>query len=252
MNLDVLITGAGGRTGRLVFEKLIADTNKFNVTGVVHNLQKTKDAHGSVENLIEGDVTKPETFVDYMKGKDALVVLTSASPRMNEPVPGQPPSFRYDEDGMPEMVDWQGGKNQIDAAKENGLKHVIFVGSMGGTDDNNPLNKLGNGNILKYKRKAEMYLIDSGIPYTIINPAGLLNEPEAERELVVGNNDSLFSIYDRGSCGIPRGDVARVVVAALTNEVARNKALDIIGRPKGDGQPTLDVSTLFSKAGPDL
>lgn len=252
MKLDVLLTGAGGRTGRLVFEKLIADTDNFNVTGIVHNLQKAKDTYGSVENLVEGDVTNPESFVDQMKGKDALIVLTSASPRMNEPVPGQPPSFRFDDGGTPEIVEWQGGKNQIDSAKENGLKHVIFVGSMGSTDDNHPLNKLGNGNILKFKRKAEMYLIDSGIPYTIINPAGLTNDPDSERELILGNGDKLFSIYDQRSCSIPRGDIARVVFSALTNEAARNKAFDIIGRPIGDGQPTVDVSTLFSTAGPDL
>lgn len=34
------------------------------------------------------------------------------------------------------------------AAKSIGVKHIVLVGSMGGTDINHPLNKLGNGNIL--------------------------------------------------------------------------------------------------------
>jgi len=33
-------------------------------------------------------------------------------------------------------------------AKAAGVKHIVLVGSMGGTDLNNPLNSLGNGNIL--------------------------------------------------------------------------------------------------------
>ena len=66
---------------------------------------------------------------------------------------------------------------------------------MGGTDPSNMLNGLGRktladgstegGNILLWKRKAEKYLIDSGLPYTIVHPGGLLNEPGAVRELVV-------------------------------------------------------------------
>lgn len=98
-------------------------------------------------------------------------------------------------------------------AKAAGVKQIVLVGSMGGTDINNPLNSLGNGNILVsnsflhlsyllfsvlfvemefhfdlflpsykliikvmcnmfaiqvWKRKAEQYLADSGVPYTII------------------------------------------------------------------------------------
>ncbi|EOA23094.1 hypothetical protein CARUB_v10003881mg [Capsella rubella] len=45
-------------------------------------------------------------------------------------------------------VDWIGQKNQIDAAKVAGVKHIVLVGSMGGTNQDHPLNKLGNGNIL--------------------------------------------------------------------------------------------------------
>ena len=36
----------------------------------------------------------------------------------------------------------------ICTAKTAGVKHIVLVGSMGGTDPNHPLNSLGNGNIL--------------------------------------------------------------------------------------------------------
>jgi uncharacterized protein YbjT (DUF2867 family) len=72
---------------------------------------------------------------------------------------------------MPQ-IDWLGQKVQIDAAKQAGVKQVIIISSMGGTDPNHMLNKLGNGNILQWKRKAEQYLIASGVPYTIIHPGG--------------------------------------------------------------------------------
>lgn len=33
----------------------------------------------------------------------------------------------------PEVIDWQGQRNQIDAAKAAGVKHVVLVSSMAGT-----------------------------------------------------------------------------------------------------------------------
>lgn len=72
---------------------------------------------------------------------------------------------------MPQ-VDWVGQKAQIDAAKAAGVKQVVLVSSMGGTDPENALNKLGDGNILQWKRKAEQYLMASGLTYTIIHPGG--------------------------------------------------------------------------------
>lgn len=71
------------------------------------------------------------------------------------------------------QVDWIGQKKQFDAAKAAGVKHIVLVGSMGGTDLSNTLNKLGDGNILVWKRKAEQYLVELGITYTIIHPGGM-------------------------------------------------------------------------------
>lgn len=59
-------------------------------------------------------------------------------------------------------VDWVGQRTQIDMAKDAGVKHVVVIGSMGGTNENHMLNSIGNGKILIWKRKAEQYLIDSG------------------------------------------------------------------------------------------
>jgi uncharacterized protein YbjT (DUF2867 family) len=70
------------------------------------------------------------------------------------------------------QIDWQGQKAQIDAAKAAGVEQVVLVSSMGGTDPNHMLNKIGEGNILQWKRKAEQYLMASGLKYTIIHPGG--------------------------------------------------------------------------------
>lgn len=73
-----------------------------------------------------------------------------------------------------------------------GVKRVVVVGSMGGTQPDNFLNTLGNGNILAWKRRAEQYLVESGVPYTIVHPGGLLDDKGGERELVLGVDDKLL------------------------------------------------------------
>lgn len=72
------------------------------------------------------------------------------------------------------QVDWEGQKRQFDAAAGAGVGHVVVISSMGGTQPENTLNKIGDGNILVWKRKAEQYLAASGLTYTILHPGGIL------------------------------------------------------------------------------
>ncbi|ONM10952.1 NAD-dependent epimerase/dehydratase [Zea mays] len=166
----VLVTGAGGRTGQIVYNKLKERSEQFVARGLVRT-EESKQKIGAAGDVYVADIRDADRLAPAVQGVDALIILTSAAPKMKpgfDPSKGGRPEFYY-EDGMyPEQVDWVGQKNQIDAAKAAGVKHIVLVGSMGGTNPNHPLNSMGNGNILVWKRKAEQYLADSGIPYTII------------------------------------------------------------------------------------
>ncbi|EFJ29885.1 hypothetical protein SELMODRAFT_170290 [Selaginella moellendorffii] len=243
----VLVTGAGGRTGQLAYEKLRARAGQFRARGLVRSeASKQKiDQDGSGDVRI-GDITKPETLPPAFDGVDSLVILTSAVPKMKpgfNPASGGRPEFYFEEGGTPEEVDWIGQKNQIDAAKDAGVKHVVLVGSMGGTNENHPLNLLGNGKILIWKRKAEKYLSESGLPYTIIRPGGLIDKEGGKRELIVGKDDELLNTSTKS---IPREDVAEVCIQALLHEEAKNKAFDIASKAEEEGSPTTDFKSLFS------
>ncbi len=63
---------------------------------------------------------------------------------------------------------------------------------MGGTQPENFLNTLGGGDILKWKRRAEQYLVESGVPYTIVHPGGLLDDAGCQRQLVLDVDDKLL------------------------------------------------------------
>jgi uncharacterized protein YbjT (DUF2867 family) len=100
---------------------------------------------------------------------------------------------------------------------------------MGGTDPGNFLNSVGknrdgsgNGDILLWKRKAEKYLVESGLDYTIIHPGGLIDTPPGQEDFVLDVDDKLIQREKRS---ISRADVAALCVSALT--VARGKKVSL-------------------------
>jgi uncharacterized protein YbjT (DUF2867 family) len=254
--LQVLVTGATGRTGSLVFEKLRTMPASFTAQGFARSAQKAEEQFGTPDRFYFGDIQNPADLTPALAGCNALVILTSAIPQMKAPPqPGQRPEFTYPDGGWPEQVDYQGQVNQIEAAKAAGVAHIVLVGSMGGTNEQHPLNKMGNGNILIWKRKAEQYLIDSGIDYTIIRAGGLLDAPGGQRELLVGKDDQLLQNPPDGiPTSVPRGDVAEVVVQALLEPAARNKAFDLISKPEDapGATVTTDFEVLFQQTTPGL
>ncbi|KAF5750933.1 hypothetical protein HS088_TW03G01273 [Tripterygium wilfordii] len=242
----VLVTGAGGRTGQIVYKKLKERSEQYVARGLVRT-QESKEKVGGADDVFIGDIRDAGSIVPAIEGIDSLIILTSAVPKMKpdfDPSKGGRPEFYFEDGAFPEQVDWIGQKNQIDAAKAAGVKQIVLVGSMGGTDLNNPLNSLGNGNILVWKRKAEQYLADSGIPYTIIRAGGLQDKDGGVRELIVGKDDEILKTETRT---IARADVAEVCIQALQFEEAKFKAFDLASKPEGTGSPTKDFKSLFSQ-----
>jgi uncharacterized protein YbjT (DUF2867 family) len=243
----VLVTGAGGKTGRLVMQKLL-QRPAFHPIGVVRT-ETSKEGLVAEDvpasQIVVGDICDADSMEKCCEGLgfDAVIICTSATPApTGEMTPEGRPVFGFP-NGMPEQVDWIGQKNQIDMAKKAGASHVVICSSGGGTDPENGLNKLAGGNILLWKRKAEKYLIDSGLTYTICHPGGLLDEAGGLREIVVGVDDEQNDTDNRT---IPRGDVAEVLISSLEHDSYKNRSFDARTKPVGEGTVTTDFGKLLN------
>src|SRR6056300_831788 len=146
----VLVTGAGGQTGQNVFRKLLAKPGYYPI-GTVRSEQSRQallDDGIQEESVVVCDITSKDAsskLDELMKDCDALMICTSAKPAPTGEVDAetQRPKFGFP-NGQPELVDWIGQKNLIDAAKRaNKEVHVVLCGSMGGTNPDNSLNNLG-------------------------------------------------------------------------------------------------------------
>lgn len=263
----VLVAGAGGQTGSAAFRKLLSKPGYLPV-GTVRNdasrqalLQSCDESTSSQpvppESVVVCDITSEDSasqLESLLSDCDAALICTSAkpaptgkfNPETNRPEFGFP-------NGQPESVDWHGQKRLIDAAAKAGGVHVVICSSMGGTNPENSLNKLGRvenddgstsgGDILKWKRKAEKYLADSGMPYTVIHPGGLLNEPGGQRELCVGVDDEIEGCSNNS---VPREDVADIMIAAVEySDQYQGRSFDLVSKPVGEGETTKDFKMLL-------
>eukprot|EP00578_Thalassiosira_sp_NH16_P011202 CAMPEP_0181108580 /NCGR_PEP_ID=MMETSP1071-20121207/17705_1 /TAXON_ID=35127 /ORGANISM="Thalassiosira sp., Strain NH16" /LENGTH=301 /DNA_ID=CAMNT_0023192191 /DNA_START=57 /DNA_END=962 /DNA_ORIENTATION=+ len=254
----VLVTGAGGQTGQSIFRKLLAKPGYVPIGTVRSEASRQALLDGTApkippESVAICDITNDDApgLDELMKDCDAVMICTSAKPAPTGEIDEgtKRPKFGFP-NGQPELVDWTGQKHLIDAAKRADRDiHVVLCSSMGGTDPDHMLNKLGKsadgsgGDILKWKRKAEVYLKESGLAYTIVHPGGLLNEPGDERELCLGVDDKVTGTSNNS---VPRDDVANVMIAALEDDKYRGRSFDLVSKPVGDGVVTKDYAKLVA------
>jgi len=221
----VLVAGATGKTGSLVVAQLKA--KGYPVRAFVRDAAKAAERLGADVEAVVGDLSDPASIAATLDGVG--VVVNAAGSGVPAP-----------DDNMPEHVDFKGARNLADAAAAAGVGHYVLISSMGATQDDHQLNRLFN-NILIWKRKGEEAVAASGIPYTIIRPGGLNDGPGSEQTVIFEQGD-LPGLEK----AISRADVARVTVAAVKDEGARNRVFEIYAR---DGEPQTGFSGEFAALG---
>lgn len=218
--MKALVAGATGQTGKRIVKQLLE--NGIAVKALVRDKQKAMAELPDVE-IVVGDVLQPASLDAALEGVEVLLSATGAAPS-------------FDPTG-PYKVDYEGNKNLVDAAKRAGVKQFVMVSSMCVSKLFHPLNLFWG--ILYWKQQAEDYLKASGVPYTIVRPGGLRNENDSNA-IVMRSADTLFE----GS--IPREKVAEICVAALREDAARNKVVEVISR---EDAPVVPLETLFANVG---
>lgn len=216
--MKAFVAGATGETGRRIVQELVS--RNIPVRALVRNLETARAILPESAELVVGDVLQPSTLADAMG--DSTVVLCAT---------GAKPSF--DPTG-PYKVDYEGTKNLVDAAKAKGIEHFVFVSSLCTSQLFHPLNLFWL--ILVWKKRAEEYIQQSGLAYTIVRPGGLKNEDNSD-SIVMSSADTLFD----GS--IPRTKVAQVCVEALFESAARNKIVEIVAKSEA---PPRNFEQLFA------
>jgi uncharacterized protein YbjT (DUF2867 family) len=206
----VVVAGATGKSGPPLI-KILQDQG-YKVRAMVRDKAKAGDLGAGVE-VVQGDVTKPETLGSIMKGATFVISTIGAGGV-------EPPNNA-------ENVDYKGVANLTDAAKAAGVKHFVLMSSIG-AGDTNPETFLNKrfGMVLKWKGDGEEHLRKSGLSYTIVRPGGLADCDPGKVGLKIAPKGA--ALQGR----ICRSDVGLMMADALTNKDAAGKTVETISDDK--------------------
>jgi uncharacterized protein YbjT (DUF2867 family) len=201
----ILVVGASGRSGVYIIKALEAAGRSFRP--MTSNIERARGKVDGDYDWVEGDVRDIDSMNAAMVGVTHIISALGAT--------------QFEGPNSPEFVDWGGTKNLVDAALLAGVKHFVIESAAGVTQENNDMNKYGN--VMDFKLKAENYLRDSGLPYTIVRPGGLESVESEGKTITLKQGDDL---PNHG--GFSRADVAALLIAAVGNPDAYNKAFEPI------------------------
>lgn len=92
--------------GQLVYKKLKERSDQYVARGLVRT-EESKQNIGGADDLFIGDIRDADSLGPAIQGIDALIILTSAVPKMKpgfDPTKGGRPEFYFEDGAYPEQV----------------------------------------------------------------------------------------------------------------------------------------------------
>ena len=176
--MKVLVTGATGFVGTYVLRQLLEDDHEVRALVRPDSESKLGDLADRVE-VVQGDITQPETLQGQFDGCDAVIHLVGIL--LNEDA-RRGITF--------ERIHLDGARNVIDAAKAGGVKRFILMSANGA--------KPREDAVSAYqwtKFEAEEHLKQSGMAYVIFRPSAIFGQPgPGQPEFMSELGKSLLSI----------------------------------------------------------
>ena len=263
-----IVVGATGGVGQLTVGKLL-EKGFFVRVLVRHAAKAEKMFDGQVE-IVLGDIRDRATLPSVTQNIDYIICCTGTtafpSNRWEFKSINQGPrlpgflewlKIYFDRDycftqaqNSPEKVDAEGVSNLVAAAPKH-LKRFVFVSSCGILrKDKPPFSILNSFGVLDAKEKAEIAIAQSGLPYTIIRPARLIDGPFTSYDL-----NTLLKATTEGKLGVVVGtgdilsgetsriDVANACVECISHPETENTIFELINT--GTRPEVIDWKSLF-------
>jgi len=211
--MKIAVIGAAGGVGRHVASQLGQAGHEVRALVRTQEQADMLSLHGA--NPIMGDLTGEWTHV--LEGADAVVWAAGAGTSGNY-----------------QAVDGDALVKVADTLAQQGPRRLVVVSSMGVDRPEQMPPFLMQ--VLKVKAVSDAHVQQSGLDFTIVRPGGLSNGP--------GSGQISLGRQVQGG-QIPREDVARVVVACLSEPGSFGQTFEIVGgqTPVGEAVASLPLSS---------
>lgn len=201
--MKVLIVGANGQIGRQ-FVKLLSEDPHHTPIAMLRSEEQISFFNSlNVESVLVSLEESVQAIAAVMEGFDA-VVFTAGSGGST----GADKTL---------LIDLDGAAKTIEAAQQTGTERFLMVSAIHADRREQWGNEIAPYYVAKHH--ADNVLRASGLAYTIIRPGALTNDPGSGK-IQAGEN------LEGGP--IPREDVAKVLLHALTSEHLHGKTFEVI------------------------
>jgi NAD(P)H dehydrogenase (quinone) len=194
--MKIAITGATGQLGRVAVEKLKEKTAAENLVALVRTPEKAEDL--GIETRVF-DYTKPETLASSLQGIDTLFLISG------------------NEIGQREIQH----KNVINAAKEAGVKNIVYTSLLHAATSTMAL--------APEHAATESALIESGINYTVLRNGWYTENYAGSIAGAIQAGGFIGSAGDGKISSATREDFAEAAAVVLTTEGHENKIYELAG-----------------------
>ena len=200
----ILLAGATGNNGQVILQQL----RELGVTvrAMTRNAASARTRFGGDIDWVEADVTRPESLAAAVQGVD-IVISAVATAEAEGP-------------NRPEMVDYHGNRNLATAALEAGATRFVIITTSIIDYEDHFLNSIGQ--MLTYKHLAEQFLMQSGLEYVVVGPAGIEWSDGGQANIELRPRAE----YRMGQ-RIASGDLASVVIASAALPEAANRVFSV-------------------------
>jgi uncharacterized protein YbjT (DUF2867 family) len=204
--MRVVVVGAGGRTGRLIVEKLVAAGHKTVATIRSPKHMAAMVSLGAETVMLDLELSTGPDFQAQFKGADAVVFAAGSA------------------SGESSALDRTGLMKTARAAETAGVKRYLNIASIGASTGMKLSSDWNNDEAKDYykqKRAGNKYLRESGLDWIIVEPGGLTDGKPTGKVTISEEQ------IDGGS--IDRADVAAVIVALLESKRSSKRAFQLVG-----------------------
>ena len=192
--MRTLIIGAAGQIGRLLVPILVEAGQR--PRALVRRPGQDLQPLGA--EVVQGDL---EVGIDHvLRGCDKVVFTAGSGGHTGA--------------DKTVLVDLWGAMKAIDAARRAGIQQFVMVSSRGAEDPDKGPSAIKHYTVCK--KVADDHLMRSGVPYTILRPGRLTNDP-ARLRVSTALPDVASEQW------IPRADVAHVIAHSLTHDYTHGR-----------------------------
>jgi uncharacterized protein YbjT (DUF2867 family) len=204
--MNLLVVGATGTLGRQIVRRALDEGHQ--VRCFVRSPKKAAFLKEWGAEIVQGDLTDPETLPPALEGVTAVIDAATSRPTDSLTI---------------KQVDWDGKVSLIQAAVAAGVERYVFFSILDA--QNFPQVPL-----MEIKRCTELFLAESGLKYTILKPCGFMQGligqyaiPILDRQAVWITGDSSAIAY------MDTQDIAKFAVRTLEVPETVNKAFPVVG-----------------------